>query len=1537
MTDLAISRTRQVFQFLKAYAERNTPVIRALGDYEWVLPLAELPTYPTIFLGTVITEASAIDSGGGDAGTEDADQPLMRIGRPLLTEAPAPDNVLVRWVQGPWADPSTEPSLRDLMPRVHPQAQTAGEEHNTQGEASVPRFEALRDDPARAAAADAWLAAWRAWADAERPARQAMGVFDLFYALYGRISRESERVELLLGDGRLRHGMGAGADHPILLQRVDLQFDPDEPEFRLVDADRAPELYTPVVQEMEGVSGETINSLRRELESGSYHPLGDNGTTGYLRRVANSLGADVQFLERAGRIPPGVSVTRSPLLFLRPRVSGMPAALDAVLLDLDTTASVPLSLSRVVGIDMPAAALSEAASRPVSPWGEPPDVLFSKEANFEQVRIARALEQHKAVLVQGPPGTGKSHTIANLIGHLVASGKRVLVTSHTTKALRVLRQHVVAPLRPLCVSLLDQDLEGRSQLEQAVRGIVTRIGGTTEDAEATKEARLAAQRERLIGDVERLSQDLLLAREAEYRAILVDNEQLVPAVAAREVMLHRETYAWLPGPLAPGAPIPLTPHELATLYRSNQQLTRADEREFDAAIPDIAALLTPTRFEDAVAALVAVEALALARFWDRGPAESEHAGLQALTAQVAAVAEDARGMTAWQRALVAAGCLGESERAIWRTLRDRVQIAVDATNDDRELLLQHEVVVRDAEVFRRSAEHFEEMRAHVEGGHEVGALQLLFRKGWKAALQSVQVNGKVPTTVGDFTAVLATILAEERRTALTRRWDRQAIPVGLPAMADVSEPKERLLLDFVQQFDRWLGWWDAQWSLLDRTLANAGFRWTPFRDDQVARMAPMTPLDRDLALITGPLQEAITARLSVIRRCFAERELNECATALSGYGGRISGMLGDAVGRQDVALYAAAYEDLSTLTRKTAIWQERRRLLAIIDVTARGWGDVIRGRLGIHGEPTVPADLRGAWRWRQLEEELDRRAGLDEHQIAGDLERARGELRATTIALIDVRAWLAQIRRTDLKAQQALIGWSDTQRKIGKGTGKRVPELQQRARELLAKAREAVPVWIMPLTRVAESFDPAAEKFDVVIVDEASQSDLTGLLAFYLGERVVVVGDHEQVSPSAVGQTIEEMRALQATHLPGIPNQHLYDGKTSIYDLARQSFGGTLALREHFRCVPDIIDFSNFLSYEGKILPLRDPATAMRPHITEHIVPAVLGGRGAGKVNEGEARMAAALIAAMCQHPAYADQSIGVISLLGDEQAFLIQERVLPLVGAVELDARRFAAGSPAQFQGDERHVILLSMVDSPDGAILRRRNDDPTKQRYNVAVSRARDQLWLLHSLDPTRDLQADDLRRRLIEHVRDPGAMRRALTAATTLAESPFERDVIERLVRRGYQVRPQVEVGHYRIDMVISDGERQIALECDGDRFHPAEQIPDDLARQAVLERTGWRFVRIRGSRFFRDPEAAMARVYEALDRYGIRPTGVMTDDTAEAGKGITVTSGTSETMDNGQALRDEITRMAWDVMRAQGWAPEPSVPLGLDDETVPTRET
>ncbi len=582
--------------------------------------------------------------------------------------------------------------------------------------------------------------------------------------------------------------------------------------------------------------------------------------------------------------------------------------------------------------------------------------------------------------------------------------------------------------------------------------------------------------------------------------------------------------------------------------------------------------------------------------------------------------------------------------------------------------------------------------------------------------------------------------------------------------------------------------------------------------------------------------------------------------------------------------YEEAYRELACLEGLREIYAMRLALLARLESAAPAWVHAITQRHKPHDATQPPGDSTTAWRWRQWHQELERRASISMTEIQERLAKTEDELRHLAAQIIEHETWAAQRERTGLQVQQALMGFVQTIRKIGKGTGKRVPELLRQARQLLASARRAVPVWIMPLSRVYESFDPRETEFDVVIIDEASQSDVTALAALYLGREHVVVGDKEQVTPDAVGQRVEQVERLIATDLQGIPNSHLYDGQTSIYDLAETAFGGVVALQEHFRCVPEIIQFSNHLSYNLTIRPLCEPLSAsVRPALVAHRVHGFRDSRG--RTNEVEAEEIASLVIACLNDPAYVlndfgrPTTFGVISLVGDEQALLIEQMLRQRLSPDMFAKHRLLCGNAAQFQGDERDVVFLSMVDGPpDDGQLAYRDAGPKdlyKKRYNVAVSRARNQLWVVHSLDPSAHLKPGDLRQRLIEHARDPQALLRAMEEQGKRTESPFEKLVLQRLLAAGYRVKTQWPVGAYRIDLVVEGNVRRLAVECDGERWHTLEQLQRDLERQAILERLGWIFVRIRGSVFFRDPDRAMAPVFAKLDYLDIEPLGVGSD--------------------------------------------------------------
>ncbi len=633
-----VERCLQLFRFLRAYAELHVPIKRTLAEEPWVQRLADLPKHPSISIGEVILQNKEPEDG--ETAQQD-EQPLLRVRRPQLTHAPRPPEILLPFVRSGWERWDGEVSVQETR--------------NTEreGQTIIERFS---DDPTRLAALATWRSKWGQWAANERPAAHAMSVFERLFELRGRIERDGEQVELMLGDGRLRWKRAAGLiDHPILLQRVLLEFDASVPEFRIVDAERGPELYAPLLYGDDSLSPANLKALRTDLDQGAYHPLAGAMTSGYLRSLAQRLDAKSTFEETLTVAPPGDNaiVARDQVLFLRTRTAGFAAAFDRVLQAVECGMPIPIGLTRLVGVEPPPT--PDMAESTHSPWSAPQDILLSKRANEEQIRAARALDRHGAVLVQGPPGTGKTHTIANLIGHLVAQGKRVLVTSDTTKALSVLREEVVKELRPLCVAVLGNDLKGRKHMQDAVRGIVSRLGSSDKAALEHDVARFTESRNRLNARIETLTRDLRTTREMEYEPIIVAGESTDPAQAARWVCDNANGNDWIPGPLAPGAPLPMADVELRELYSTNAQLTREEDEEITGGLPPADAMPEPRAFGELINRLAASESSDFAPLWERPASEAEIGTLEHLARVVTGMGGELARLEPWQRSVVAAG------------------------------------------------------------------------------------------------------------------------------------------------------------------------------------------------------------------------------------------------------------------------------------------------------------------------------------------------------------------------------------------------------------------------------------------------------------------------------------------------------------------------------------------------------------------------------------------------------------------------------------------------------------------------------------------------------------------------------------------------------------------------------------------------------------------------------------------------------------------------------------------------------------------
>lgn len=599
----------------------------------------------------------------------------------------------------------------------------------------------------------------------------------------------------------------------------------------------------------------------------------------------------------------------------------------------------------------------------------------------------------------------------------------------------------------------------------------------------------------------------------------------------------------------------------------------------------------------------------------------------------------------------------------------------------------------------------------------------------------------------------------------------------------------------------------------------------------------------------------------------------------------------DALRKRDTKSYDKAYEKISQTKKWVRVYKVFQNIIERFEKSAPKTGEEYENSFQDETWVGRFSQYESAWKWGKIDRWLAERCDVNRGKHLGEaLEQKQKDERTIIRKLAARKAWRHCMNVLGESERQALIAWKQAVERIRQGFGRRAETHRETARQKLEECRKAIPAWVMPLYQVVQTTRPQVGLFDIVIVDEASQSGPEGLLLNYIGEKIIVVGDNKQITPLHIGINRDHVEYLRRMHIKDIPHSEALDIDSSLFSLAELRFPGRVRLREHFRCMPEIIQFSNNLSYSTEPLyPLRQyGADRLDPVVTKYVKDGYRKGKSPNIVNEPEARAIVEQIVECCEDTAYEKKTFGVISLLGGTQSTVIGNLLVKEIGAEEIENRRLLCGSPYDFQGDERDVIFLSMVDATEeGRVCRMVRDAETQRRFNVAASRAKDQLWLFHT--PTlNDLRQGCLRYHLLEYCLNPSVKQSKLlgmdleklrqlskseardrTSAPEPFDSWFEVDVFLMIADVGYRVLPQYEVAGFKIDMVVEGLKGRLAIECDGDQWHGPERFNHDLRRQLELERCGWIFWRCRGNEFYRDPDLTMESLWVQLKQLEIYP--------------------------------------------------------------------
>ena len=322
-------------------------------------------------------------------------------------------------------------------------------------------------------------------------------------------------------------------------------------------------------------------------------------------------------------------------------------------------------------------------------------------------------------------------------------------------------------------------------------------------------------------------------------------------------------------------------------------------------------------------------------------------------------------------------------------------------------------------------------------------------------------------------------------------------------------------------------------------------------------------------------------------------------------------------------------------------------------------------------------------------------------------------------------------------------------------------KFQHLARKNSAEISNKLSCWVMKFNDVLNSVGTEPEIFDCIIVDEASQLDFNSLILGYYAKNMIIVGDDKQTSPSALtGANDNDFQSIKNKYLEFLGDDRVQiRSDNSLFTLSKMVAGSSnLALKEHFRCVSEIIEFSKYNFYDNSLKPLKQINTENRLEPVKAVF--VQNSFLEDRIVYNEIESIKKHLIEIIKNPIYQNKTIGVVSLglvKHTEKLKDIKEDLSELFGRDKLDKIKLIIEDSPKFQGDERDVMLVSLGVALDSEKLRS-NDNPKPRsivddgnlkddfkKINVALSRAKEQMILFHSVK-SEDLRNNDFRLKIL-----------------------------------------------------------------------------------------------------------------------------------------------------------------------------------------------
>lgn len=1095
-------------------------------------------------------------------------------------------------------------------------------------------------------------------------------------------------------------------------------------------------------------------------------------------------------------------------------------------------------------------------------------VLFPLPSNDEQYMVVKQTEDSNIVLVQGPPGTGKSHTIANLISNYVSEGKKILITSEKSKALEVVKGKLPEEIRDLSMAILS-DNQNSNELSNSIQIVLDKYKDKDYLDDYLKrietlEAKLDELSERKKENHERIV-EALLNNSHDYEKEI---KELVSLDLDGYRLINVAKY--------------LSKHSELDLMEDENNYNNTDfDKEFLMALDNgIEDLKEYKKF-------VIGRAYALPEDIDLGQYQRSIENLVSIkgSENISGLKQDGideKNLDNYDIAMLSSalkkvidlekiyGREYVKENCNYKPRTDNIQKIIDTCKQEKEFYekTETELIGNSIEYNRSEALSLSKALASVrEALSNDGKLSLLEKMKLKKEidlLDKVKINGA--TLKENMTAENLNLASEKVSYDLKVGKIKSDIAAVLPQgdiWARVSEQEfSRSLGDIVELLSTFNNYEaivkDLKYALDDIFRENSNVQ-QYLKGEEYEKIYEEMTRAQDYSNYLESQSDYSTQIEALENKTVKTREIFKDLIV--------------AVKEKDLEGFKAARK---TIEKIYEVDHTYSKLKSKYPEETSQYPRFIEKYISLDEEDRklILKDFDDILAYYKLKmfflyQEINNQKIQD---LLAEKEEMEAEEKATVIKTIEQKSWYHQINNMNNVTCKSLSQWLSLKTKLGKGTGKRANIIRREMQEQMQIAKDAIPIWIMPLDKVIEQYPYSNQaQFDVIIMDESSQSSVMSLTALLRGKKCIIVGDDKQISPISVGVTVDSVKDLQNKYLKDTCLGVGFDMDTSIYDLAQNVCGSKkVVLKEHFRCLPEIIEFSNIYFYGNQIncLKVRGKSNTIKEPIkTCYLEDGVVSNSSSSNlVNKKEVEKIIEILKEIRDDKTYNNKTIGIIVLQNSNaQIKAINTAVWQNFDNDFIKERRIKIGNSYEFQGDERDVIILSMVisktqETGEQRIVKAFTTKEYERSFNVAASRGKEQMILVYSIKPS-DLSNECLRYKLITYCTTFDAQKKKQSEVQL--ETDFERDLYDDLTANNIQLTPHFKIGKYEVDFAVNDESgRMIGIECDGDRVNTREDYEADIGEQDVLHRCGWEFIRVRASEYYYDREKVIKEIVDKL---------------------------------------------------------------------------